>query len=442
MVRLGFTSCQAKSLCKKLSSVVARCSYAVYQAHNNLAWSHGTDLVVSEGLSEGGVLAQAPAVEVVEVPPISSLQPSCVSVQVLRDHGIKSLFHFTDASNLESIRKCGLMTWKRLTELKIPARMNSSGLSHNLDASKGLADFVRLSFCKKHPMMYVSLKDKRIATPVVLEIKLEAVSRPGVLFCGINAAAKAAKVSPNPGVIRVDVVKAGSQRDVDQSLRPFYQGEVLVPEWIPPHLIRIPNVDAFNRHLELRGRLPDPNLVECTLKGQVEVKASKPSSTSCNFYPIAAGAGPSTPEPHPIEVRSTGDGNGSYETFAPKTLRKLPEVPRFSNLLTELRRERQEKLFSLVGDHTLLRDQFKYRSETIVNWMSSKPPRRERSSDCVWGCERPVTVSASCDDCRNFGALANCPSHMQPCTWASCDNCLRLLCWNHMRACYCAVRGF
>ena len=102
------------------------------------------------------------------------------------------------------------------------------------------------------------------------------------------------------------------------------------------------------------------NLVECTLKGQVEVKASKPSSTSCNFYPIAAGAGPSTPEPHPIEVRSTGDGNGSYETFAPKTLRKLPEVPRFSNLLTELRRERQEKLFSLVGDHTLLRDQFKY----------------------------------------------------------------------------------
>ena len=95
----------------------------------------------------------------------------------------------------------------------------------------------------------------------MLEIKLEAVSRPGVLFCGINAAAKAAKVSPKPGVICFDVVKAGSQRDVDQSLRPFYQGEVLVPEWIPPHLIKFPNVDAFNRRLELRGRLPDPNLV-------------------------------------------------------------------------------------------------------------------------------------------------------------------------------------
>jgi hypothetical protein len=330
-VRLGFTSSQAKALCKKLSSVVARCSYAVYQAHNNLAWSHGTDLIVAEGSSAGSGRAQASTtVEVAGSVPTSTLEeeePPCNNVKVLRDHGIKSLFHFTDVSNLESIRKNGLLTWKKLVEQKIPARMNSSGLSHNLDASKGLADYVRLSFCKKHPMMYISLKEERISTPVVLEIKLEAVSRPGVLFCEINAAAKAAKASANPAVIRFEVVKACSQRDVDQSLRPFYQGEVLVPEWIPPHLIKIPNVDAFNRPLELRGRLPDSNLVECTLKGQVEVKASKPSSTSCNIYPIAAGAGSSTPEPHPIEVRSTGNGNGSHETFAPKTLGKPREVP-------------------------------------------------------------------------------------------------------------------
>ena len=39
---------QAKALCKRLSSVVVRCSYAIYQAHNNLAWSHGADLIVAE----------------------------------------------------------------------------------------------------------------------------------------------------------------------------------------------------------------------------------------------------------------------------------------------------------------------------------------------------------------------------------------------------------
>ena len=95
--------------------------------------------------------------------------------------------------------------------MNISAKVNSSELSHKLDSSKGLADFVRLSFCKKHPMMYRALKENRISVPVVLEIKLEVVSRPGVLFCGVNAAAKAAKVSDSPRVIHFDVVRAHSR---------------------------------------------------------------------------------------------------------------------------------------------------------------------------------------------------------------------------------------
>ncbi len=66
-------------------------------------------------------------------------------------------------------------------------------------------------------MMYVALKEKRISVPVVLEIKVEVVSRPGVLFCEINAAAKAAKASESPHVIRFDVVKAPSQRSVSDA---------------------------------------------------------------------------------------------------------------------------------------------------------------------------------------------------------------------------------
>jgi hypothetical protein len=48
-VRFGSTSSQAKALCKRLSSVAVRCSYAIYLAHNNLAWSHGSDLIIAEG---------------------------------------------------------------------------------------------------------------------------------------------------------------------------------------------------------------------------------------------------------------------------------------------------------------------------------------------------------------------------------------------------------
>jgi hypothetical protein len=64
-VRLGFTSPQAKALCKKLSSVVVRCSFAVYQAHSNLAWSHGTDLIVAES-SPAGRVQDCQVVEVQE----------------------------------------------------------------------------------------------------------------------------------------------------------------------------------------------------------------------------------------------------------------------------------------------------------------------------------------------------------------------------------------
>ena len=56
----------------------------------------------------------------------------CNNAKTLREHGVLSLFHFTDVSNLESIRKNGLLTWKKLDELKIDAKLNSSELSHKL----------------------------------------------------------------------------------------------------------------------------------------------------------------------------------------------------------------------------------------------------------------------------------------------------------------------
>ena len=45
-VKLGFPSREATTLCRLLSTVVARCSYAIYLAHNSQLWSHNSDLVV------------------------------------------------------------------------------------------------------------------------------------------------------------------------------------------------------------------------------------------------------------------------------------------------------------------------------------------------------------------------------------------------------------
>ena len=43
---IGLTHREAKSLCKSLSEIVARCSYATYLAHSSVVWPHNKDLVV------------------------------------------------------------------------------------------------------------------------------------------------------------------------------------------------------------------------------------------------------------------------------------------------------------------------------------------------------------------------------------------------------------
>ena len=131
---------------------------------------------------------------------------------------------------------------------------------------------------------------------MLLEVKLEVVSRPGVLFCARNAAAKNSVTSKDPKVIRFEIVKKKDHfalRDVDKA---FYQGEVLVPGCVPAHLIRIPKVDIFNRSLETRetdGRLHDSFSAKCSLRNELKAKVSA-SSSSSNSLSHAVGAGTST----------------------------------------------------------------------------------------------------------------------------------------------------
>ena len=174
-------------------------------------------------------------------------------------------------------------------------------------------------------MMYQALKDGRISRPVVLEIKLEVVSRPGVLFCAINAASSAAKASEDPSVIHFETVRANSQHSVAASERVFFQGEVLVPDCIPAHLIKIPKVDVLGKPLEFRGRLPDSFLVGCASSSEIGVRDAKPFSLAIPLHQIvAAGAGSSASEDPLVsllEVQSTRKGKSTHETFAtPKML--------------------------------------------------------------------------------------------------------------------------
>ena len=82
-------------------------------------------------------------------------------------------------------------------------------------------------------MMHVALADKRIAVPMLLKIKLEVVSRPGVCFSDCNATRLDARISKH--------LTKKSHFDVIKELQRFYQAEVLIPSPIPPHLIKFPS---------------------------------------------------------------------------------------------------------------------------------------------------------------------------------------------------------
>ena len=91
--------------------------------------------------------------------------------ETLEFYGITSLWHFTDKSNLKSIKKHGLLSLKLLGKKDIKVSCyGANKLSHKLDKEKGLDKFVHLSIIKDHPMQYVKKRSGDIPNPIWLEI--------------------------------------------------------------------------------------------------------------------------------------------------------------------------------------------------------------------------------------------------------------------------------
>ncbi len=168
--------------------------------------------------------------------------------EILECNGIKKLYHFTDRDNLESIiRNGGLYSWadceKKSIDIKKPG---GSGVSRQLDKRDGLQNYVRVSFTKQHPMMFVAMGDGRISNPVVLEIDPQVIWWKGTRYADRNATKTGANVGgelSDFNAIHFNSVKANKHFDLDEDEQPFYQAEVLVKNHIP--LEYITNIGNF-----------------------------------------------------------------------------------------------------------------------------------------------------------------------------------------------------
>ncbi len=161
--------------------------------------------------------------------------------KVLQDNKIKVLHHFTDYSNLRSIKENGgLYSWHYCDQNNIVIPMTgNSALGRNLDREFGLEDYVRLSFIEDHPMKHVALSEGRITKPYLLKVSIEVCYFENTKFSNMNAADRRHLNGDS-----VDFLKAlnfdlfqKSYFNLNQIERKQYQAEVLVRTWIPAEFI-------------------------------------------------------------------------------------------------------------------------------------------------------------------------------------------------------------
>lgn len=168
--------------------------------------------------------------------------------EVLDRYNIKKLYHFTDRDNLENIiRHGGLFSWADCESrgINIP-KPGGSSTSRALDRRDGLQKYVRVSFTTQHPMMYVAMNDGRISNPVILEIDPEVIFWKGSRYADRNATKNGARVGEDIEDfkrIHFTSVKAKKHFDLDPDEQPFFQAEILVPNFIP--LQHIKNIGNF-----------------------------------------------------------------------------------------------------------------------------------------------------------------------------------------------------
>lgn len=169
--------------------------------------------------------------------------------RILQENGIAGFYHFTDRSNLKSIKENGgLFSWYYcdLNRIEIPMPGGSLGSRQN-DTINGKKDFVRVAFNKEHPMLFIAQKDGRISRPVWLDIDIEVAYFEHTEFSDKNAAAFSSytpiigKEAQHLSNIRFDILKKAERvkhYNLLDNEKPYNQAEVLVKTWIPIEYIK------------------------------------------------------------------------------------------------------------------------------------------------------------------------------------------------------------
>lgn len=154
----------------------------------------------------------------------------------LEKKNIKYLYHFTDSANIPSIMQHGGLYSKAiLAQKNIPIPKSAAdATSRWLDQRYGLENYIRLSFCRNHPMMFVAKKAGRIDDPVILKIDPLIACLKFTKFSNMNATKTGHQVGNTAEFLNTIPFNIFNQSyfDLTEEEKSYYQAEILVPLFI------------------------------------------------------------------------------------------------------------------------------------------------------------------------------------------------------------------
>ena len=169
---------------------------------------------------------------------------------ILTKYKFDGVWHFTDRSNLELIKKHhGLLSLGEAERrgIEIPM-LGGNDWSHDADKMKGVHEYVHLAFVDDHPMLFRAKQNGRIPNPIWLKIKSSILLEEGVRFCP--------DVSNKSGVPILTAEEAKEQIDfevlftymdwrdpeIQKRRQAAIKSEILIPKFIPiEHILGFKN---------------------------------------------------------------------------------------------------------------------------------------------------------------------------------------------------------
>ena len=169
-----------------------------------------------------------------------------------RAYSASALYHFTDRSNVKSIRELGgLYSLRQLRDRGIEiACPGGNDWSHEADTRRGLDGYVHLCLRQSHPMEFRAREEGRIKDSIFLEIHTDVLAFDGVRFAPDVSNKSGVPIyslqeAVETGLIDFEVLYTRTNWQdpaIKARLQKAQKCEILVPDHVPLKYIRnLPN---------------------------------------------------------------------------------------------------------------------------------------------------------------------------------------------------------